>query len=312
MTALGSDTDLGRGWGNSPIVAAVYAAVCGAFVCAAGCDFDESVTDLRCDVAGAERGERVCRNGRWVVVADAVSDGGGVSCEVGETRQSSETCGSADRGTWRQRCVDGAWKNVECEGGWYESCDAYLRAHPDAESGEYVLDIDGTGDRDPARAYCRMDEHGWTLVALDDFDDGADGWTSEARTDCGSLGMILGGFCQFGGGEIKKTYRIAAVPHDRAELSLNFVQIDSWDGGDGDRGYVQFEETEIWGERLSGGEGDEECGIDADFARESVTTIRGTIQAGQRREYQVTVGANLDEFRCNESWGIDDVRIFVR
>lgn len=276
----------------------------------AGCTFDESLPQIRCMEAGAERGEEVCRDGYWVESGDVAP--ANPVCEEGEERTTSEGCGAADRGTLQEVCRSGRWVRDECDGGWYRSCDELLEKRPSADSGTYELDIDGEGDREPREFRCKMEENGWTLVVRETFVDPADGWSTPERTECGDWGVILGGFCEYAEGKVSRTYEIAPVPHTRARLAVEFLQIDSWDDTRGDRGTVSFSGETIWSSVLSGNDGIQQCGREDVFSKDQKVEVSGEVETGGMRSYRVTAGADLDEGACNESWGLDNVRIFVR
>jgi hypothetical protein len=62
-----------------------------------------------------------------------------------------------------------------------------------------------TGDLDVATSVTLSGTKQWKLVAQENFDKGALGWSNDTTTTCGGY-ALLGGFGQFAGGEVKKTF----------------------------------------------------------------------------------------------------------
>merc|ERR1711871_299668 len=62
-----------------------------------------------------------------------------------------------------------------------------------------------TGDLDVATSVTLSGAKQWKLVSQENFDKGALGWSNDTTTTCGGY-ALLGGFGQFAGGEVKKTF----------------------------------------------------------------------------------------------------------
>lgn len=78
----------------------------------------------------------------------------------------------------------------------------------------------------------------WQLAKIENFEEGAKGWSNQSTTSCGSK-MLLGGCEKFIGGETTKTY--TGLPeHAQVRLKGNYYMIDSWGG---ETGYAKMKTT---------------------------------------------------------------------
>jgi len=81
----------------------------------------------------------------------------------------------------------------------------------------------------------------WQLAKIENFEEGAKGWSNQSTTSCGSK-MLLGGCEKFVGGETTKTY--TGLPeHAQVRLKGNYYMIDSWGG---ETGYAKIEDHIVW------------------------------------------------------------------
>ncbi|PKN54204.1 MAG: hypothetical protein CVU56_27795 [Deltaproteobacteria bacterium HGW-Deltaproteobacteria-14] len=202
---------------------------------------------------------------------------------------------------------------------YQESCNALYNAGQHTD-GTYFIDPDGaSGSGAPYAAVCDMEAGvgGWTRVAYEDFESGTtSGWSWDGGiTTCGAFGKILGGYGVYANGYTLKTYSWAAVPHTQARLNIQFVKIDSWDG---ENGYVDFIETSAQGNKVfwQGNyvptNGTEVCGISGDanyveLKADVTLTLNMTTNSADVRG-----ASDLNEVATNESWGLDNVFIWVK
>merc|ERR1712176_1176876 len=78
----------------------------------------------------------------------------------------------------------------------------------------------------------------WQLAKIEKFEEGAQGWSNQSTTTCGTK-MLLGGCDKFIGGETTKTY--TGLPeHSQVRVKANFYMIDSWGG---ETGYAKVESS---------------------------------------------------------------------
>ncbi|TNF36352.1 MAG: hypothetical protein EP329_05305 [Deltaproteobacteria bacterium] len=214
-------------------------------------------------------------------------------------------------------CVDGACEVAGSNALPAASCNE-LRSYGLTTDGWYWVDPTGAA---PVWVYCDMttDGGGWTRVATEDFESGSTaGWSynsaSLSVTTCGSYGKILGGYNVLAGNYVLKTYSWAApIPHTTARLTIDYIKIDSWDT---EPAYVNFTEPPAdpatgtyWTQLLIGGT--EVCGsTNAGWTEQRIpvtlTIAHTTTSANVRASSGVNQAAN------DESWGIDNVVIWIR
>jgi hypothetical protein len=150
----------------------------------------------------------------------------------------------------------------------------------------------------------------WRVVHEDDFT----GWSNSTTTECAGIKM-LGGYCQFGGGEVTKTFTDLPV-HSTLRIQANYHFIDAWDTetafmriNNGKDGMMQY----IWTERysaFSGNGGIDVCGgrwpegkfsVPIDV---SIPHVEGSVKIG--------FGSTIEQDPCDESFGVSGVRILIR
>ena len=183
-------------------------------------------------------------------------------------------------------------------------------------SGTYTINP-GTGD---ISVYCDMtsDGGGWTRVAFEDFETPTSGWSNtNTISSCGSYGNILGGYNVISTADNAKTYTFLSIPHTQARLSLDYIKIDSWDS---EQAVVRFGGNEIFrstycfcsqGCQNSGGTcgGDAICG--GGWNEERKIPVTGII-AHTGNTIEVYGDSTIDQGPLDESWGLDNIQVFVR
>ncbi|MCK5688203.1 hypothetical protein KAI87_02980, partial [Myxococcota bacterium] len=214
-----------------------------------------------------------------------------------------------------------------CDGGYcstyMRSCLQILTASPDAQEGKYTIDPDAGGILPSIEVFCDMTTEGggWTQISEEHFDGAlASGWSrTNMTTECGRFGHILGGYNILGVGDPnEKTYDLMGVPHTQVMTTLDYIKIDSWDTEDA---FVSLGEQEIFRETfcfcphgcdLTGGlcGGSQECGYAA-WGQELTYPVQGVVQS-VADQITLAVGADIDEGPGNESWGMDNIFIWVR
>jgi hypothetical protein len=237
-------------------------------------------------------------------------------CQNGSTRQTpgQSGCGYDNRGTSYDVCKNNKWKTAaECRDVWYRSCAEYMRAHPNAKRGRYELDPDGPGGPAPAETYL-CSNNGWTRVAFDTFDNGnAPGWSDTRTSTCGRYGTILGGDDLFGYMNVEKTFQLPPIPHQLIQAQLIYIAIDNWEsrGPQEDDAGMRINQTSGTGTTFSGTRGSQECGRGLPGWYESSKQLRQRISSSSDT-ITLYVGAQTTAGVDNESWGIDDVEIWIK
>ncbi|TNF32421.1 MAG: hypothetical protein EP329_10250 [Deltaproteobacteria bacterium] len=226
-----------------------------------------------------------------------------------------------------ERCAS----HADCDSGYCDPgsdrCAAYqpsclaLYQLGQTSDGTYVIDPDGTsGSGVPYAALCDMQNGGWTRVASEDFETGTtSGWSgANTVTTCGGFGKIYGGYNVLAGGASFKSYTWApVVAHTQARLDVDFIQIDSWDA---EHAYINFTEPATnpdpatgtyWTATLTPSGGTEVCGAtNAGWVENKVPV---TLTIGHTTQQAVVRGyTDLSSAPTDESWGLDNIEIWVR
>lgn len=198
------------------------------------------------------------------------------------------------------------------------SCAAILRAFPQSPSGTYTVDPDGPGGHAPIEVLCDMVEKGggWTRLASEDFSQPVTGFSNNTITECGAFGRILGGYKTFGKTAVTAVFDLKGVPHTELRLRFEYVVIDSWDG---EIAYAELDGKRFWqircdkGNAKTCGQTADQCGWDGPIAgRNDGAVPVDALVPHSRDEASVLWGAMLDQSSGDESWGIDNVGVFVR
>jgi len=151
----------------------------------------------------------------------------------------------------------------------------------------------------------------WGLVHHDDFESekSLDGWSDKRTSRCkNSKNTFLGGHCNFSFNEVTKVFK-NLPPHDKLKVNAAYHMLDSWDG---EYAYMKIDDEKVWTKRgqYSPDKGIDICG--GDFNDPAFNIPVDVTVPHSQNEVKVTFGSTLDEEPCNESFGIDDVMIYVR
>lgn len=144
----------------------------------------------------------------------------------------------------------------------------------------------------------------------DDFETAATGWSATARTSCGTAN-ILGGYGTTTT-SLARTYDLTGIAHAEVKVVLDYYAIDSWDNelphvvGSGSNANKIWKGPSI----LYSDVGRLHVCGNASYGEAVYTATAMGSHPGN--SVTVTAGANLDSPGADESFGIDNVEIWVR
>ena len=155
----------------------------------------------------------------------------------------------------------------------------------------------------------------WKLFIEEDFsEDLAKGWTKNVITECGGIRM-LGGYCQFGGGEFKKSF-LSLPSHLQLRIQATYHFIDAWDN---EAGYMKVNNgrngdlTYAWIDRYSafvGSNGINVCG--GRWPEGKLSSPIDVVLPHKSSNITIAFGSTIEQDPCDESFGVSGVRIYVR
>eukprot|EP00743_Colponemidia_sp_Colp-15_P000323 GILK01000374.1.p1 GENE.GILK01000374.1~~GILK01000374.1.p1 ORF type:complete len:295 (-),score=33.87 GILK01000374.1:88-972(-) len=163
----------------------------------------------------------------------------------------------------------------------------------------------------------------WNLVSHEDFEQGAEGWRMKMHGQTGSSGAPtgscvpggnkhMGGHCQSAGHEFTRTYT-NLPPHSHLKISAKYHFIDSWEG---EAAYAKIDNAYVWIEHHHHAPTGKQQGIhmcgDGQYKETRWGVPIDTVVSHTGSSVTVAFGALLDEHPCNESFGVDDVTIYVK
>lgn len=151
----------------------------------------------------------------------------------------------------------------------------------------------------------------WALVHHDDFETekSLDGWSDKRTSRCREGGnTFLGGHCNFSFNEVSKVFK--NLPgHSKIRVNAAYHMLDSWDG---EMAYMKVDDVIVWTKR---GIFDEKNGINICGGDHNDPAFNIAVEANlphNASEVKISFGSSLDEDPCNESFGVDDVMIYIR
>ena len=198
-----------------------------------------------------------------------------------------------------------------------DSCLEILQSHPNATDGDYYLNFPSGIEL----AECDMGSFGggWTQVFMDDMNPPDPGWSLQTTTVCGIWGQILGGYGVISGGSINNTISTQDIPHSEVWVEFDYIALDSWDfsstGMGPDFGYANFNNTSILQVDFDNHVSiyGEVCGWNRGYYGSFDSRLYvSSIQAGYHSNFLLTIGSTLNQGPYDESFGFDDVYVWVR
>ncbi|MCO4774311.1 MAG: proprotein convertase P-domain-containing protein, partial [Deltaproteobacteria bacterium] len=184
------------------------------------------------------------------------------------------------------------------------SCADILAVDAAAPDASYWIDGYSTGTA--SQFVCDMSGGGWTQVFSNDFDASgpAPGWSSSATYSCAS-NVMLGGYGNIAGGTLEITLDTSAIEHTEARIATRYHAVDSWDN---ETGWIDIDGVNLWAATFNLNSGSNVCGGGwkdrSTYIDQSVTHTATTLF--------YSAGSNLNQGDTDESFGVDDVEVWIR
>ena len=156
----------------------------------------------------------------------------------------------------------------------------------------------------------------WQLALAEDFSNVGAGWSRLEVTKCAGVSM-LGGYCKFAKGEVKKTFT-DLPPHRSLRIRATYHFIDRWVG---ETAFLKMDigtdgaDVPVWTEAHSQDHekhGLNVCGQpdvhEGKFAQRIDVAVPHT-----KPTAKFSFGATMDaQDPCDESWGLSNVEVYIR
>jgi hypothetical protein len=119
---------------------------------------------------------------------------------------------------------------------------------------------------------------------------------------------MLGGYNVFGAGSSVSNTVATRYAHTQVKVTLDYWFIDSWDG---EYGTLDLAGTGVWSQPRVSTSGTQRCGAAPSDWREDTAAVSQTV-SHTASSIVVRASSTLDQSANDESWGIDNVFVWVR
>merc|ERR1712072_925498 len=144
----------------------------------------------------------------------------------------------------------------------------------------------------------------WALVFHEDFQEKVSGWTPVKVSSCGGEDKFLGGHCNFAADTASKVFKNLPA-HTQVRMTASFHFLDQWDG---EQAFASIDGKNVWADSSKSNV----CGAahpDRKFAAPIDVTMQHT---GDNVEVKFGTTMDSSTDSCQQSWGVDDVTIYVK
>ena len=194
----------------------------------------------------------------------------------------------------------------------WTSCQALLTAQPGTASGEYYIDPDGAGAAPGVKVWCDMtnDGGGWTRVLWDDGSSG-NGWSNPEVTanDDGSIHGIWG----LSPADVWRSVDLLGLPHTQLRVAAVYYAIDSWDS---EYGRFWVDAVLRWEKIRPYHSGCQDwtayANGPAPWGSIRCKAAFSVVVGHANPTAEVKFGTTINQEEADESWGFDNVEVYVR
>jgi len=148
----------------------------------------------------------------------------------------------------------------------------------------------------------------WSIHQLENFAEGAKGWSNTSTTQCGNR-MLLGGCEKFIGGETYKTY--TGLPeHAQVRIKANYYMIDSWGG---ETAYMKVEDNYVWTDFFDQQQTKQGINVCCGDSPESAFGIPIDVIIPHTDPFlKLSFGSTLLGGGAGAFWGVDNIQVMIR
>jgi hypothetical protein len=157
----------------------------------------------------------------------------------------------------------------------------------------------------------------WILVHSENFENQVNGWNLNITSNCGGK-KILGGFGVASSSTLSKIFDLTNYPHTHVMVKFNYYSLDSWDN---EVGIAKIDGLTAWSTtELFYSNQDRSiipnCGTGGNST--NATLGKDLVFSGEARldhtsnSLNISFGSTLNESSINESFGIDNLEIWVK
>ncbi len=184
------------------------------------------------------------------------------------------------------------------------SCLNALDQDPAAADGDYWIDGYSIGVAELTT--CDMTNGGWTQVDGEDFEvDAPDAdWSLSSTYSCGG-DTLLGGYNIIASGTIERTYDTSIIEHTEARIQTEYWAIDSWDA---ETAWIDIDGNNVWTTTFDWNNASDICG---DWYGDQSASVDETL-SHSATTLLYSAGASLSSGADDESFGVDDVVVWIR
>jgi hypothetical protein len=150
----------------------------------------------------------------------------------------------------------------------------------------------------------------WKMVKYDSFFNNMTslGWDFDKVTTCGNNYHMLGGHCQVSNGLLSKVYK-NLPPHRLVRVEALFHFIGDWDNH---TGYLKENDRFLWSSRCKTNQDNEFKNQICGYTVCKIGEVISVTFDHNESELNLVFGTTLGENACVQSFGISDVKIYIK
>jgi len=149
----------------------------------------------------------------------------------------------------------------------------------------------------------------WKLFKQENFEESVEGWCNKTTSSCGGY-TLLGGYKNFAGGEVKKTFE-GLPAHTSVKLVATFHFIDAWEG---EYAYARIDDNYVWTDTYTNEASSQSvnvCGNDKVGEGRFAVPVSVSVPHTSNK-VKISFGSTIDQDPADESWGLSHVAVYIK